>query len=91
ATPPQAERVVVVREPRVKRWNRWVAALRSAVIPGLGQGYNGEVAAGIAWCVIVVAGYTAVTTLGVVLHACCCLGAATGDPWTEERTSVVRV
>lgn len=91
ATPPQAERVVVVREPRVKRWNRWVAALLSAVIPGLGQGYKGEVAAGIAWCVIVVAGYTVVTTLGVVLHACCCLGAATGDPWTEERTSVQRI
>jgi hypothetical protein len=91
ATPPQAERVMVVREPRVKRWNRWVAALLSAAIPGRGQGYKGEVAAGIAWCVIVVAAYTVVTTLGVVLHACCCIGAATGDPWTEERTSVVRV
>jgi hypothetical protein len=91
ATPPQAERVVVVREPRVKRWNRWVAMLLSVVMPGLGQGYKGEVAAGIAWCVIVVAAYTVLTTLGVVLHACCCIGAATGDPWTEERTSVVRV
>lgn len=91
ATPPQAERVIVVREPRVKRWNRWVAALLSAVIPGLGQGYKGEVAAGIAWCVIVVAAYSVFATLGVLLHACCCIGAATGDPWTEERTTVVRV
>lgn len=91
ATPPQAERVMVVREPRVKRWNRWVAVLLSVVMPGLGQGYKGEVAAGIAWCVIVVAAYSIFTTLGVMLHACCCIGAATGDPWTEERTSVVRV
>lgn len=91
ATPPQAERVVVLREPRVKRWNRWVAIGLSVVIPGLGHGYKGEVAAGVAWFVFVAIGYTVTAALGFVLHTCCFISAATGDPWTEERTSVVRV
>lgn len=60
------------------QWSPMVAALLSFVIPGLGQFYKGQPINGLVWFVIVLGGYVAFIIPGLVLHACCILGAAMG-------------
>jgi hypothetical protein len=83
-------RVLVIREPPTKRWSRWVAGLLSLCVPGLGQCYKGEFAAGVVWFFFVSAGYAALFVPGFLLHIGCVLTALSGNPWTEGRTEVIR-
>lgn len=62
------------------RWNPAVAALLSFLLPGLGQMYKGQVLNGVVWLFVVVVGYLFLVAPGLVLHLCCILGAAMGDP-----------
>jgi TM2 domain-containing membrane protein YozV/transcription elongation factor Elf1 len=69
-----------VTVPGRPRWSRGVAVLLSLLIPGLGQMYKGQVINGIFWFVVTVTGYILIIP-GMVLHVCCVLGAASGDPY----------
>jgi hypothetical protein len=35
-------------------------------------------------------GYVALILPGLILHVLCIVGAASGNPWTEGKTTVVR-
>ena len=85
-----AGRLVVINEQPVQQWSRVVAGLMSLVCPGLGQLYKGQVVNGIVWLFIVITGYKSMIALGIILHVCGVLGALSGNPWTEGRTTVVR-
>ncbi|HVC97253.1 MAG TPA: hypothetical protein VND64_26470 [Pirellulales bacterium] len=63
------------------RWSPFAAALLSFIIPGLGQCYKGQILNGIVWFFVVIIGYVALIVPGLVLHLCCIIGAATGDPY----------
>jgi hypothetical protein len=82
--------VVVITQPPVQRWSPGVAAVLSFFVPGLGQLYKGQILNGIAWFLVVGMGYVALILPGLVLHFFCVLGALSGNPWTEGRTTVVR-
>jgi hypothetical protein len=62
------------------RWSPGVAAVLSFVIPGLGQIYKGQIFNGIAWLVMTIIGYVLFIIPGIVLHLCCIIGAASGNP-----------
>jgi TM2 domain-containing membrane protein YozV len=64
-----------------KRWSPIVAFLLSLLIPGLGQLYKGQLLNGVVWFIVVIVGYALLIVPGVVLHVCCAIGAATGDPY----------
>ena len=68
------------RYEREPRWNPTIAAILSLFIPGAGQMYKGQVLNGAVWLVAVVAGYAMVIVPGLILHAICIAGAASGDP-----------
>lgn len=75
---------VVVNQTNVgnrKRWSALVAMFLSIICPGLGQLYKGQMLNGLAWFVVVIIGYVALIVPGIVLHVCCVLGAALGDPY----------
>jgi predicted RNA-binding Zn-ribbon protein involved in translation (DUF1610 family) len=75
--------IVVVNTGRSRRRAKWspgTAAVLSLVIPGAGQMYKGQVLNGLVWLVLVVIGYMALLVPGLILHVCCILGAASGDP-----------
>ncbi len=84
--PPADDRIVIYHLP-VRRFSPGVAAILSLFVPGLGQLYKGQFFRAIVWFVIVVAGYGALVLPGVVLHACCILGALSGNPWTDPMTT----
>jgi hypothetical protein len=71
---------VATSAPPQPKWNPGVAAVLSLVIPGAGQLYKGSVASGLVWFVAVVVGYFLMIVPGVVLHICCIVAAASGDP-----------
>jgi TM2 domain-containing membrane protein YozV len=71
---------VVVQQPA---WSKGVAAVLSLVIPGAGQMYKGQAANGIVWLIVVVGGYIFFILPGILLHICCILGAASGDPYKD--------
>jgi hypothetical protein len=81
---------LVITHPPVQRWSPGLAALLSFLVPGLGQLYKGQIVNGVAWFFIVGLGYVALILPGLVLHLFCILGAASGNPWTEGRTEIVR-
>jgi hypothetical protein len=85
-----AGRLVVINEQPVRRWSRIVAGLLSSACPGLGQFYKGQPLNGIVWLFLVFYAYITVGAPGIFLHVCCVLGALSGNPWTEARTTVVR-
>lgn len=64
----------------IKRWSRAVAFLLSLLIPGLGQLYKGQFISAVAWFVFVLVGYVFIVP-GLILHVCCVIGAASGDPY----------
>ena len=84
--PPADDRIVIYHLP-VRRFSPGVAAILSLFGPGLGQLYKGQFFRAIVWFVIVVAGYCALVLPGVVLHACCILGALGGNPWSDPMTT----
>jgi hypothetical protein len=90
SAPARPERVVIIQEPPRQRFNRWVAAGLSLVLPGLGHGYKGEMGPGFAWLVVVLVGYALAPALGLALHVFCTVGATLGEAWTEQRTTIVR-
>jgi TM2 domain-containing membrane protein YozV len=63
-----------------RKWIPGVAAVLSLVIPGAGQMYKGQVFNGLLWLIFVVIGYAMFVVPGVILHICCIIGAASGDP-----------
>lgn len=83
---PADDRIVIYHLP-VRRFSPGVAAILSLFVPGLGQLYKGQFFRAIIWFVIVVAGYVALVLPGLVLHACCILGALGGNPWTDPMTT----
>lgn len=64
-----------------KRWSPIVALFLSLLIPGLGQLYKGQLLNGVVWFIAVIAGYVFLIVPGIVLHICCMIGAASGDPY----------
>jgi len=56
--------------------NLGVPAVLSFLIPGLGQLYRGQIAAGFLWLAIVIAGYVACLIPGILLHVICVAAAA---------------
>ena len=91
-SPPDAAggQIVVINEPPVQQWSPGVAAVLSFFVPGLGQLYKGQAIGAIMWFVLVGLGYLALCVPGLILHLFCVLGALSGNPWTEGRTTVVR-
>ena len=90
SAPPAAASVVVINQAPVRRWSPGLAAVLSFFIPGLGQLYKGQIINGVAWFFFVGLGYLALILPGLVLHFFCVLGALSGNPWTEPKTTVVR-
>jgi hypothetical protein len=82
--------VVVINHPPVQRWSPGLAAVLSFFVPGLGQLYKGQILNGIVWFLLVGMGYVALILPGLVLHFFFVLGALSGNPWTEGKTTVVR-
>jgi hypothetical protein len=82
--------VVVINQPPVQRWSPGLAAVLSFFVPGLGQLYKGQILNGLVWFFLVGFGYLALILPGLVLHFFCVLGALSGNPWTEGKTTVVR-
>lgn len=64
-----------------KRWSPFIAVLLSLFIPGLGQLYKGQFFNAVIWFFAVLIGYAALIVPGVILHFCCLIGAASGDPY----------
>lgn len=64
-----------------KHWNRGIAFIFSFFIPGLGQMYKGRILRGIVWFILVGFGYYFFDTHGAILHLCCVIGAAFGNPY----------
>jgi len=90
-TPPlPAGNVVVVNQPPIQKWSPGIAAVLSFFVPGLGQLYKGQILNGIVWFFFVGFGYLALILPGLILHLLCIVGAASGNPWTEGKTTVVR-
>ena len=82
--------VLVINHPPVQRWSPGLAAVLSFFVPGLGQLYKGQIINGIVWFFLVGMGYLALILPGMVLHFFCVLGALSGNPWTEGKTTVAR-
>lgn len=58
--------------------SRGLAAVFSLFIPGLGQLYKGQVAAGILWFIFTPIGYLLLIIPGLILHLICIVDAASG-------------
>jgi TM2 domain-containing membrane protein YozV len=80
---PQQSVVVnnIVHPVAARRWNPGIAAVLSVFWPGLGQIYKGQVINGLVWMVVVFIGYLLLVVPGLILHVCCIIGAAMGDPY----------
>jgi TM2 domain-containing membrane protein YozV len=87
---PTSGNVVIVNQPPVRLWSPGFAALLSFFVPGLGQLYKGQFFNGLMWFFMVMFGYAALVIPGLILHFFCVLGALSGNPWTEGKTTVVR-
>ncbi|MFM8496906.1 MAG: hypothetical protein ACKOEM_15520, partial [Planctomycetia bacterium] len=83
-------RTIVITHPPIQRWSPGLAAVLSFFVPGLGQLYKGQILNAIAWFFFVLLGYAALVVPGLLLHLLCIIGAASGNPWTEGKTTVVR-
>jgi TM2 domain-containing membrane protein YozV len=83
-------RTIVINHPPIQRWSPGLAAVLSFFVPGLGQLYKGQILNGIVWFFMVGLGYMALILPGLLLHLFCIIGAASGNPWTEGKTTVVR-
>jgi TM2 domain-containing membrane protein YozV len=88
--PADAGRTIVINHPPIRRWSPGLAAVLSFFVPGLGQLYKGQIINGIVWFFTVGLGYLALILPGLLLQLFCIIGAASGNPWTEGKTTVVR-
>ncbi len=80
AAPLQVVQQVVVNNQMARpRFNRFVAALLSLLVPGLGQIYKGQPINGIVWFGVTLVGYVMFVVPGLLLHFLCVVGAASGD------------
>lgn len=61
-----------------------MAIFLSFIIPGLGQFYNGRRFHGVAWLVVVVAGYVMLIFPGLIMHFFCLLDAGR-EFWQQKR------
>lgn len=78
----QYDRVeTIVQNTREKKWSGGIAAVLSFLIPGLGQLYKGQIFNGLVWFTLTVIGYFFMVIPGLILHLCCIIGAASGDPY----------
>jgi len=66
------------------------AAVLSFFVPVPGQLYKGQIINSIVWFLFVGLGYLALILPGLIPHLLCIVGAASGNPWTEGKTTVVR-
>jgi len=57
--------------PIVSGWNRSTAIVLSFILPGLGQGYKGQIVAAVVWLSIVMMGYFYYPIFGFVSHCLC--------------------
>jgi hypothetical protein len=87
---PAGGNVVVINQPPVRLWSPGLAAVLSFFVPGVGQLYKGQFLNGVFWFVFVSMGYVALILPGLILHFFCVLGALSGNPWSEGKTTVVR-
>lgn len=87
---PAPGRTIVINHPPIQRWSPGLAAVLSFFVPGLGQLYKGQILNGIVWFFFVLLGYAALILPGLLLHLFCIIGAASGNPWTDGKTTVVR-
>ena len=87
---PTSGNVIVINQPATRLWSPGLAALLSFFVPGLGQLYKGQFFNGLVWFFMVMFGYAALIIPGLILHFFCVLGALSGNPWTEGKTTVVR-
>lgn len=90
SVPPPGGNVVVINQSPVRRWSPGLAAVLSLFLPGLGQLYKGQIINAIVWFFLVSLGYIALILPGLILHLFCIVGALSGNPWTEGKTTVVR-
>jgi TM2 domain-containing membrane protein YozV len=87
AGPAGTGQLVVINHRPVQRWSPGLAAVLSFFVPGLGQLYKGQILNGIVWFFFVLLGYAALVLPGLLLHLFCIIGAASGNPWTEGKTT----
>jgi len=87
---PAGGNVVVINQPPARLWSPGLAAVLSFFLPGLGQLYKGQIINGVVWFFAVMFGYAALILPGLILHFFCVLGALSGNPWGEAKTTVVR-
>ena len=86
---PAGGNVVVINQPPARLWSPGLAAVLSFFLPGLGQLYKGQIINGVVWFFAVMFGYAALILPGLILHFFCVLGALSGNPWGEAKTTVV--
>ncbi len=67
-------------EVRAQEWSPGIAALLSFIIPGAGQLYKNQIAAGILWFIFTGLGYILLIIPGLILHLFCIINAASGRP-----------
>lgn len=72
----------------VRAWSPGIAAVLSLVIPGAGQMYKGHVGRGLLWLMFTVLGYAALIVPGAILHLCCIIAAASGDPYVRPKPAI---
>lgn len=77
---PQPIQTIVHMAPPQPRWSPGTAAVLSFLWPGLGQMYKGQVFNGLLWMVMTIGGYLFFIIPGLLLHLCCIVGAASGNP-----------
>lgn len=65
--------------PPAQDWNPLLAAFLSFLIPGVGQLYRGQIAAGLLWFFLVPLGYVLFVIPGLILHIICIFGAIAGN------------
>jgi hypothetical protein len=76
--------VIEVAGPPQRLWSPGVAAVLSFFFPGVGQMYKGQILNGFVWMAFIVIGYVCLIIPGLILHLCCILGAASGDPYKRR-------
>lgn len=77
----QAQTQTVAQGVAGKRWSPLLAGILSFIIPGLGQLYKRQPINGVVWFLAVGVGYVLFIIPGLILHICCVIGAAMGDPY----------
>ncbi len=70
-------------QPQQRLWNPGLAAVLSFFIPGLGQIYRGQIAAGLILLIVTIIGYVAFIFPGVIVHVISIIMAASGDPYKK--------